>query len=117
MSIVERSAVSVGLPVPTSVVLMLTSVGRLALHEGPPATDPSRPSSPGSGPWSLPRGASPSVQQREEIGAAVVGSGRLQPGREPVDRDVARTQSVGEIGRDGLAAGDVDDGAAVTEPA
>jgi hypothetical protein len=45
----------------------------------------------------------------------VVGSGRLEPGREAIDRDVARTQLVGEDGCDGFGAGNVDDRAAVTE--
>jgi hypothetical protein len=59
------------------------------------------------------RAASPSVKKRDEIGDVVVGTGRLQPGREPVDGDVARPQLAGDDGRDGLGAGDVDDRAPV----
>ena len=66
-------------------------------------------------PWPLARGASPSVHEGVELDDVVVGSGRLQPGREPVDRDVAPTQLVGEDRCDGFGAGNVDDRAAVTE--
>jgi hypothetical protein len=68
-------------------------------------------------PWSLTRAVSPLVQERDELGSVVVGAGSLQPGREPVDGDVARTQLVGEVGCDRVGAGDVDDRSAVTEPA
>ena len=55
------------------------------------------------------------VQERDEFGGVVVGAGWLQSGHEPVDRDVAGTQLVGEFRCDGVAAGYVDDRAAVTE--
>jgi hypothetical protein len=71
----------------------------------------SRPCMPLSLPWAAP----PVVQEHDEFGAVVVGAGWLQSGHEPVDRDVAGTQLVGEVGCDGVAAGDVDDRAAMTE--
>jgi hypothetical protein len=61
--------------------------------------------------WAAP----PVVQERDEFGGVVVGAGWLQSGREPVDRDVAGMQLVGEVGCDGVAAGDVDDRAAMME--
>ena len=51
---------------------------------------------------SFPWGAPPSVQERDEISDVVVGSGRLQPRRESVDRDAAGSQLVGEDGTDGV---------------
>jgi hypothetical protein len=39
----------------------------------------------------------------------------LQPRREPVDRDVARTQLLGEDGCNGVSAGNGDDGAPTRE--
>jgi hypothetical protein len=49
-------------------------------------------------PSSLAWGAPPAVQERDELGGAVVGAGDFQPGREAVDGDIARTQLVGEAG-------------------
>jgi DNA-binding NarL/FixJ family response regulator len=57
------------------------------------------------------------VQERDELGSVVVGAGSLQPGRESVDGDVARTQLVGEVGCDRVRARDVDDRPSVTKPA
>ena len=47
----------------------------------------------------------------------MVGTRRLQPGHEPVDRDAARTQLLREDGRDRAGAGDADDGAPLTQSA
>ena len=59
----------------------------------------------------------PSVQERNQIGDIVIGTRRLEPWRDSVDRYVALPKLLCEHGRDRFSGRDAEDGRATTEVA